>query len=112
MKMKYKVGTKSFIPKTNDNTNHYYWNIICDIIAQQFVEQRGLKSHNFYRTLRLGGFGLCIASCRALLEGQEKFQILEKLGDLLIVLHLAGILIYLRKFRQNIFPEKYNCESV
>ncbi|CAB4396243.1 unnamed protein product [Rhizophagus irregularis] len=24
--------------------------------AQQFVEQRGLKSHNFYRTLRLGGF--------------------------------------------------------
>ncbi|PKY47839.1 hypothetical protein RhiirA4_463213 [Rhizophagus irregularis] len=33
-----------------------------DIIAQQFVEQRGLKSHNFYRTLRLGEFGLCIAS--------------------------------------------------
>ncbi|EXX65106.1 Sym1p [Rhizophagus irregularis DAOM 197198w] len=32
-----------------------------DIIAQQIVEQRGLKSHNFYRTLRLGGFGLCIA---------------------------------------------------
>ncbi|CAB4402278.1 unnamed protein product [Rhizophagus irregularis] len=27
-----------------------------DIIAQQFVEQRGLKSHNFYRTLRLGEF--------------------------------------------------------
>ncbi|PKY26456.1 hypothetical protein RhiirB3_337560, partial [Rhizophagus irregularis] len=33
-----------------------------NIIAQQFVKPRGLKSHNFYRTLRLGGFGLCIGS--------------------------------------------------
>ncbi|POG58282.1 hypothetical protein GLOIN_2v1866179, partial [Rhizophagus irregularis DAOM 181602=DAOM 197198] len=33
-----------------------------NIIAQQFVKPRGLKSHNFYRILRLGGFGLCIGS--------------------------------------------------
>ncbi|PKC02683.1 hypothetical protein RhiirA5_503894 [Rhizophagus irregularis] len=33
-----------------------------NIIAQQFVKPRGLKSHNFYRTLRLGGFGLCIGN--------------------------------------------------
>ncbi|GBB87253.1 hypothetical protein RclHR1_01370014 [Rhizophagus clarus] len=96
-----------------------------DIIAQQYVEQRGLKSLDFYRTLRLGGFGLCIAGpstaiwyrsldrfvimknptlglltrvaldqaifapcfittffvSQALLEGQEKSQILEKLRD-------------------------------
>ncbi|CAG8614721.1 10141_t:CDS:2 [Funneliformis caledonium] len=97
-----------------------------DVIAQQFVEQRGLESHNSYRTLRLGGFGLCGPStalwyrsldrfvtiknpmlglvtrvsldqalfapcfittffiCQALMEGQAKSQILEKLGDVFV----------------------------
>jgi hypothetical protein len=26
------------------------------------VERRELKSHDFFRTLRLGGFGLCVAA--------------------------------------------------
>ncbi|RIA94110.1 hypothetical protein C1645_873642 [Glomus cerebriforme] len=99
-----------------------------DTIAQQFVEQRGLKSHDFYRSLRIGGFGLFIAGpstaiwyrsldhfvkiknpilglltrvsldqtlfapcfittffvCQALLEGQEKSQIFEKLKDVFV----------------------------
>ncbi|KAF0521243.1 Protein sym1 [Gigaspora margarita] len=49
-----------------------------DIIAQGFIEQRGHKTYDFSRTLRLGGFGALIAGP----SGATWYRILDKYIDI------------------------------